>query len=66
MPHARDDGHREGVQRPRDALVVERPQVLDAAAPAGDDRDIDIRFRGERSQRTHDARRGLVALHERR
>ncbi len=70
---AADHGHAVGDDRPDDALVVERPQVLEAAAAAGEDRHL----RGvvgspfalalldpalQAAERGDDARRRLFAL----
>jgi hypothetical protein len=40
VPHRRDDGHRRLEDRPRDRLLVERPQVFERAAAAGDDQRV--------------------------
>ena len=49
------DVHRRGANRANDALVVERPQILERAAAAADDEDVDLvplcRQRDRRAQR---------------
>jgi hypothetical protein len=66
VAHARDHGHRRRSDGPRDALVVERLEILGAATAATDDQDIDLRATRRRRDRLRDALAGAVALHERR
>jgi hypothetical protein len=60
---AADDGDREAEDRAGHALVVEAPEVLDAAATARDDRDVEVRLAGEQAQSPHEGRCCLLALH---
>ena len=47
----RDDRHRHARDRARDDLLVERPQILDRAAAAADDHDVDAGHARDRAQR---------------
>ena len=64
-PTALDDRHRAPGHRADDTLVAERQQVLEAAAAAGEDDDVDLGLRADRAQRLRDGRRRPRALHER-
>ena len=52
--------------RPRDDLLVERPQILDRAAAAADDDDVDARHPADGGQRARDVERRAFALDARR
>src|SRR5205823_1757233 len=60
----RDDGRARGRDGAHDDLVVERPQVLRAAAAAAHDDDVAV-GRGEAADRVRDVIRRAVALHAR-
>ena len=59
------DRHRAPGHRADDTLVAERQQVLEAAAAAREDDDVDLGLRADRAQRLGDGRRRPRALHER-
>ena len=63
---AHDDRHRRGGHRAHHLLVVERPQVLQRAAAARQDDQVDPRLCVDALQRAHDAARRGGALHDRR
>ena len=60
-----DHGDAAGEDRARHRLLVERPQVLERAAAARDDDDVDVGDRFQPADRRRDAQRGAVALHRR-
>ena len=63
VPDGGDDGHGAGRDRPHQRLLVESPQVLDAAAPAADDEQVENAQRLGRVQHCHQLGRRALALH---
>ena len=63
VPDGGDDRHRARGDRAHEPLVAERQQVLEAAAAAREDDDVDLGRVAERAQRLDDRRRGARALH---
>ncbi len=66
VPDARDHGQPAGAYGARDPLVVERPQILERAAAAGEDQHLALGARASRLQRRDQRRRGGRTLHHRR
>ena len=60
-----DDGHRATRHCADDALVAERQQILEAAAAAREDDDVDLRLGADRGERLGDGHRRARALDER-
>ena len=61
----RDDWDTRGGDGPHDRLVAEREQVLEAAAAAGENDDVDLRVLGQGRERGHDRFRRASSLHAR-
>ena len=60
-----DDRHRAAGERAHDGLVAERQEILEAAAAARHDHDVDGRVRGDAAERGRDAGACRRALHAR-
>ena len=58
-----NDRHRGRRDRPRQDLLVERPEILDRSAAASDDHHVDARDARDRLERTGDVLARAVALH---
>jgi hypothetical protein len=65
VAHAAHHGNRAGVDRARDDLLVEGPQVLEAAAAATDDEHVRVLALAGDANRARDLRAGSLALHRR-
>ncbi len=63
VPDAHHDRDRRGANRPRHPLVVERPEVFDAAAPAAQDEHVALGAASRSRERRDDLRRRPLALH---
>ncbi len=64
MADAADDRPRQGVDRAHDALVVERPQILQRTAAAADEHRVDLVAPLHLGQRGDQCRRRIRALHQ--